>query len=112
MSKEPSLYRRLVLQAREDVPDGMGGFSSVWAPQGALWANVEIQSGHERKIGERDTSVVNYRIIVRSAAPGAPSRPKPDQRFCEFERVFNILAVGEYGSDGRFLQCWTEEGRA
>ncbi len=112
MKSQPSLNRRLVLESRLDTPDGLGGFVISWVPNGAHWAQVRAQSAHESKIGERDTAVVNYRILVRSAAIGASSRPTSAQRFREFERVFNILAVAEHGEDGRFLECWTEEGRA
>ena len=112
MRNQPSLNRRLVLESRMDTPDGMGGFAISWVPNGAHWAQVRVQSARESKIGERDTAMVNYRILVRSSAIGASSRPTSARRFREFERVFNILAVVEYGEDGRFLECWTEEGRA
>ena len=112
MNKQPSLSRRLVLESRVEVPDGMGGFAVSWLPNGAHWAQVRVQSARESKIGERDTAVVNYRVLVRSSAIGSSSRPTSAQRFREFERVFNILAVAEHGDDGRFLECWTQEGRA
>ncbi len=112
MTGEPALNRRLVLESRQDMSDGMGGFTVSWVPQGAHWAQVKIQSGRESRIAGRDVSSVTYRITVRASAPGTPSRPRPDQRFREFERVFAIHAVAEAGADGRYLDCWTEEGRA
>lgn len=112
MSGDPVLNRRLILESRQDVADGMGGFTVTWVPGGALWAQVRVQSAGENKIGARDVSSVAYRITLRSNPPGSPARPKPDQRFREFERVFNIKAVSEWGSEGRFLECWAEEGRA
>ena len=50
-------------------------------------------------------SRVTYRITVRSAPPGSPARPEPDQRFVEGARVFRIQAVKEHDPGGRFLTC-------
>jgi len=54
-------------------------------------------------------SAVNYRITVRAARQGAPSRPKPDQRFREGGRVFRITAVAEVGGAGHYLTCYATE---
>jgi len=48
---------------------------------------------------------------VRGAPVGAASRPRPDQRFREGDRVFAILAVSEFDATGRWLECWAEEGK-
>ncbi len=111
MMSAPVLSRKLVLETRQDVADGMGGFSVSWSALGSVWAQVEARAGREAKIGARDVSSVAYRIVLRTSAPGSASRPRPDQRFREGSRIFNIHAVTEADTDGRFLACWTEEGR-
>ncbi|MEM9434929.1 MAG: phage head closure protein [Pseudomonadota bacterium] len=103
------LNRKLVLEAADRVADGAGGFTEVWTAQGTLWASVKTGSGRER-FGEAVTvSSVQYRIIVRAAPEGAPSRPRPDQRFREGDRLFRIQAVAEYDQDSRYLTCFARE---
>ncbi len=105
------LTRKLQLEERTNLPDGKGGFTVNWQVLGALWANVDARSGREAMLGERDHSRVRYRIIVRGAPIGEPSRPRPDQRFREGSRVYSILAVSELDPMGRYLECWAEEGK-
>lgn len=110
--RDPHLGRKLVLEERVDTPDGRGGFVTVWTVVGTLWANVDARTGTQILVGGRITQKVRYRIIVRAAPVGAPSRPRPDQRFREGARVFTIVAVSEYDPDARYLECWAEEGLA
>jgi hypothetical protein len=55
---------------------------------------------------------VPYRITVRAAPYGAPSRPAAGQRFREGTRIFQINAVAEQGVDALFLTCFAEEETA
>jgi head-tail adaptor len=52
---------------------------------------------------------MGYRITVRAAPQGAPSRPKPSQRFRDGARIFSIDAVTESDPGGRFLVCFATE---
>ena len=101
----PSLSRPLVLEERVRTPDGAGGFSEVWTALGSLWAELKAGSGRETGENFVTLSRVPYRITVRAAPQGAPSRPKADQRFVDGSRIFTILAVTEAGTDGKFLIC-------
>lgn len=106
----PALSRRLTLETRVATPDGAGGFAIEWQALGQLWADVRTRSKQEDVIGGQPRSRVTYRIVVRAAPFGAPSRPRADQRFREGTRVFDILAVAE--KDERFLEILAEEGVA
>lgn len=106
-----NLSRKLVLEERANTPDGKGGFSDGWQVLGVVWADVDARSGREALVGARDVSRIRYRIIVRGSPVGSASRPRPDQRFREGERVFSILAVAEFDAIGRWLECWAEEGK-
>lgn len=103
------LNRRLVLEEVERVPDGAGGFAEVWAARGTLWGHVTAGSGRDAAGEFATLSTVPYRITVRAAPPGAPSRPKPDQRFREGARMFRILAVTEVEGAGTYLVCFARE---
>ena len=106
----PSMLNRpLILEERVRVPDGAGGYSETWSALGTLWAELRASSGREAE-GEFVTlSRATYKITVRAAQVGYPSRPKPDQRFRDGARIFVIHAVVEAGTDGRFLVCHAQE---
>ena len=110
MSAVVRLSRRLVLEARESVPDGSGGFAVAWARVGTMWADIEAQSGREVFAGGQPRSRVRYRIMVRAAPDGAPSRPRTEQRLREGGRVFDIVSVSEHDPAGRYLEILADEG--
>jgi head-tail adaptor len=109
VSGRVQLTRPLVLEAATRVPDGAGGFSESWAPLGVLWAELRAGSGRDRDEGPFTIASVPYRIIVRGAPEGAPSRPKPEQRLVDGARIFRILAVAEHDPAGRYLVCHARE---
>lgn len=108
----PKLNRVLSLEERNRVPDGAGGFSETWQPIGLIWAQVKAGTGREAGREFVTMSRVPYRITVRAAPFGAPSRPKADQRFRDGTRIFSILAVTDADPDGRFLVCNAVEEEA
>lgn len=103
------LNRRLELQERQRAADGAGGFVERWVGLGTLWG--DMQSGAGGRGGDDLTALseVKYRVTVRGAPAGAPSRPRPGQRFLLGARVFRIEAVADSEPDGRFLTCLTRE---
>ncbi|WP_108484072.1 head-tail adaptor protein [Oceaniglobus ichthyenteri] len=103
------LSRKLVLEHQVEVPDGAGGFSRNWTALGTLWADLRVGSGRARSGQEVALSRVTYRITVRGAAQGAPSRPAPGQRFVDGTRVFSIDAVTEVVPRGAYLICYAHE---
>ena len=105
----PQLNRSLVLEAPLKVADGSGGYTRDWEPMGVLWAEVKAGSGRERAERAATLSRVPYRITVRAAPYGAPSRPVAGQRFRDGERVFQIFAVAEKDAHAAFLTCHAEE---
>jgi head-tail adaptor len=104
-----TLNRRLVLEAPDRVPDGAGGFTDGWTALGEVWAMVEARTGREKQGEAVPVSNVGYRITVRGAPVGQSTRPLPDQRFREGNRVFRILAVAERDPVGQYLTCFAEE---
>jgi len=107
----PKLERRLDLEDRVVTPDGSGGFTTSWQTLGTLPAQLIARTGRERFIGGRVVSGTGFRITVRAAPDGAPSRPKPDQRFRDGDRIYAIQAVAENNKSDLYLDCWAEEGK-
>ena len=105
----PELNRRLVLERVVQVADGAGGFSESWAVLGVVWAEVVAGSGRDVAGEEVTVSSVPYRITVRGAPVGAPSRPKAEQRLRDGTRLFRVIAVTERDASGQFLTCFARE---
>ncbi len=107
--RSPQLNRSLVLEAPLKVADGAGGYTRNWEPLGVLWAEVKAGSGRERAETAATVSRVPYRITVRAAPHGAPSRPVAGQRLREGSRIFQIFAVSDWGVNAAYLTCHAEE---
>lgn len=109
MMRTPRLNRSLVLETPARFPDGAGGFVEGWSALGTVWAEITTGAGTERAGKAVQLSRTRLRIILRAAPFGAPSRPRPEQRFRDGARAFNILSVAESDADGRYLICVAEE---
>ena len=107
--RAPVLNRKLVLEEPQRVADGAGGFTTTWSALGTLWADISHGTGREKAAEQLTISSVPYRITVRAAPVGAPSRPKPEQRFVEGTRIFRILAVTEADIGVHYLVCYAQE---
>src|SRR6056297_971252 len=104
-----TLNKRLVLEGPVRAPDGAGGFSEQWQELGAIWAEVAPRTGRERGGEAVSLSATGFRITVRAAPQGAPSRPRAGQRFRDGGRLFRIEAVTERDAQARFLTCFATE---
>ncbi|OUD10696.1 phage tail protein [Marivivens niveibacter] len=107
--KAPILNRALILETPDRIPDGAGGFKTIWTALGLHWAHVDARSAGQITGAASAVSRVKMRITVRAAPMGAASRPKPEQRFREGSRIFQIEAVSDADSDGRYLICYVSE---
>jgi head-tail adaptor len=105
----PKLIRRLMLETWESAPDGAGGQDGLWLRSGVLWAEIKPASGAERLGEEAALSRTRLKIIVRAAPHGAPSRPRPEDRFREGGRIYRILSVQDADPGMRYLTCIAEE---
>lgn len=105
----PRLNRKLALEAPDRVPDGAGGFEETWVTLGTLWAEIIPGTGAERLAQAAPLSRARWTITVRAAPYNAPSRPRPEHRFRDGDRVFQILSVQESDADVRYLICRAEE---
>lgn len=109
MSGRITLTQPLLLEGPVRAPDGAGGFSEQWQELGTLWADVAPRTGRERGGEAVSLSATGFRITVRAAPQGAPSRPRAGQRFRDGVRLFRIEAVTERDAQARFLTCFATE---
>ncbi|RMD91753.1 MAG: head-tail adaptor protein [Alphaproteobacteria bacterium] len=107
--RAPRLNRKLVLEGASRVSDGAGGYDLVWTALGTLWAEVKAGAGREAEMADITVGEARYRITVRAAPHGAPSRPVPGQRFREGGRLWRILAVTDADAQARYLICHAVE---
>lgn len=105
----PRLNRALTLEAPVRVADGSGGYTESWQALGTVWAEVSARAGRSRDVNGLPLAQVSYRITVRAAPVGAPSRPMPTQRFREGTRLFRIEAVADRDPAGLYLTCHARE---
>ena len=105
----PTLSRRLVLETPEQAPDGLGGYTTNWVALGEIWAEMKKSTGRDKASEFASVTSAQYRITVRAAPVGQPSRPRAEQRFREGTRVFLIRAVAEADVGNRYLTCFAEE---
>ncbi len=104
-----NLNRRMTLEAPVRVPDGAGGYTESWNELGVLWVELRARSGRETSGEDTSLSRTGFRILVRAAPFGSPSRPSPEQRFRDGARIFRIRSVAEYDQRGRHLSCLVDE---
>lgn len=105
----PELNRKLKLEAPYRTRDDAGGYTTNWSVLGELWASIRAGTGNEAELAGLSISTVPFKITVRAAPIGAPSRPVAGQRLRDGERVFRVLAVTETDAKARFLTCFARE---
>ncbi|MXQ07641.1 head-tail adaptor protein [Alphaproteobacteria bacterium GH1-50] len=100
--------RRLILEAREGLPDGRGGRASVWVEKGVHWARLDPRGGGFPSSEDGPVSVTRYRAVMRAVPFGALSRPAPGDRFREGARAFHVRSVID-DEGGGTMTCLVEE---
>lgn len=105
----PTLNRRLKLERSVRTRDDAGGYTEAWAVVGDLWAAVKPGTGREGQATGLTLAKVPYKITVRAAPHGAPSRPVAGQRFRDGDRIMHILAVSDSDPKARYLTCFALE---
>ncbi|MCP3969413.1 MAG: head-tail adaptor protein [Rhodobacteraceae bacterium] len=103
------LNRKLKLMVPYRTRDDSGGYETTWTMLGEIWASVEAGTGRDAELAGLSISTIPYKITVRAAPFGAPSRPVPGQQMRDGERIFQILAVTEAVAMGCYITCFARE---
>jgi head-tail adaptor len=106
MKRARMMNRRLMLEAPQRTPDGAGGFVETWVTLGSLWGAVELR-GAGRDLDQ--ASRLQLKVHVRTAPHGALSRPGPEMRFLDGDRVYWIETVHEAFPHDGTLTCFAYE---
>lgn len=109
MSGRVHLNRPMVLETRERVGDGAGGFDETWVALGTVWVALRARTGRDASGEGGAISATGYKITLRAAPQGSARRPVPGQRFREGNRVFAITAVADDDARARYLTCFADE---
>lgn len=105
MSTPYHLNRRLTLETPATIEDGAGGHEPIWTVLGVHWASIKSRTGRERTGLAAPISRTPVTITVRAAPEGDLARPRPEQRFRDGQRLFNIRAVRDLDAQGLYLAC-------
>ncbi|MFV0292842.1 MAG: head-tail adaptor protein [Paracoccus sp. (in: a-proteobacteria)] len=105
----PRLNVPLILETKNRLPDGMGGYHTVWNPLGLLHAQMDSGSGRLRGGEAGAESEVGWKITLRAFPSGDPRRPVAGQRLRMGQRVFRVDAVAEADFSGRYLMIAAQE---
>jgi len=82
------LNKRLILQNKTTVPDGMGGFSDSYYDEATVWGAIWPSSGKEVKQSDRTTMVIMTQIRIRYR-----SYLKPWERVKYGHTYYNIIKI-------------------
>lgn len=102
----PLLNRQMVLESIVRNPDGAGGYIEDWIPLGQLWVEMKIRYG---RMDDGGVSLAKFVFTTRSSPVGAPSRPKPGQRFRAEGQSFLIEAVAEDKDHVGYVRCYATQ---
>ncbi len=102
------LNRRIVIQARTDVADTMGGASSSsWATHATVWAKIETRSAREHEFAGKLRHVATHKVTIRKLSTVIAT-----MRFTYGGRTFQIHGVRPADEDSRWTVLDCEEGVA
>ena len=96
----------LHLEEATESPDGMGGFTVMWAEIAFVWAHVAVASNRIEDFAARKLEEATHAITIRFR-----DNVKDGQRFNANGRLFRILSAEDVDGTRRYLTCKTREER-
>ena len=101
-----SLKKRIEIQAQQKTPDGMGGFTTVWAtlPGYTVDAAIWDATGNERNQANATTLIITHRIRIRYK-----QGLKASYRIKFGLRYFNIVSIVNPNEANKILDIMAKE---
>lgn len=98
------LRTRLVLEEANRTGDGGGGSDVIWNTVDEVWAAVRPSGGGEGFQSDRVAGRLSHTIFIRYRGD-----VKPEMRFREGTRVYDIRAVFDPDRRRHWLRCLAQE---
>jgi SPP1 family predicted phage head-tail adaptor len=98
------LNKRIEIQGITRTPDGLGGFTNVFATLYTVDAAIWDATSNERNTASATTLVISHRIRIRYK-----SGFKATYRIKFGLRYFNIVSVVNPAEANRWLDIWAKE---
>lgn len=109
-----SLRRRITLESRSVVEDGIGGQSTTWTTVATVWADIQPLSGREKQSAEAMQTSVTHQIFIRYQPQFANPKVMAAMRAKETKdgltRIFDIHDSRDMEERRRIIVLDVEEG--
>ena len=99
-----NLRHRLILEAPDETPDGIGGVTRTWSALATLWGEIEPLSADDVMLADKRIGLVTHKIHIRHRGDVTIAH-----RFRLGFRIYVIRAVRDAEERGRFLECLCAE---
>lgn len=99
-----ALRHRLIIEAPDEVPDGIGGVTRTWTALATLWGEIEPLAADDGLLADKRIGLVTHKIHVRHRLDVTVAH-----RFRLGSRVYAVRAVRDAEERGRFLECLCAE---
>lgn len=101
------LNKRITINQKSDVSDGMGGSSIGWTPLATVWAHVRPKSGTEQNRNDGAQAVSGYLFVIRQR-----DDVLENMQIVWMGVPFNIRFVARHGYQQQFMEIDAERGVA
>jgi SPP1 family predicted phage head-tail adaptor len=100
------LRHRLEVQAPVFTQNQSSETIKSWQNQFSLWGSVRAIAGTEETIGEGESPLTRYQVVIRYRTDITP-----EMRFVYDQHILNIKAVLDKQGRKKYLTCICEESR-
>ena len=101
------LRQEIDVQTNSKIADGMGGFTSGWATDQTVWADIQPVRGNEKYFGDKLEDRITHRIYVRYEID-----IQTTQRILFEGRIFQVKSVRNYMERRDYREIDAIEGAA
>ncbi len=98
------LKKRITLQYQTKVPDGQGGFTTIWVDACSIFAAIWPISANEQVQAMQTVMTITHRIRIRYR-----SVLKPSWRVKFGTRYFNIVSIINPNEENEMLDLMVKE---
>jgi SPP1 family predicted phage head-tail adaptor len=98
------LNKRISIQYQTKVPDGLGGFTTIWTEAAAIFGAIWPVSANEQIQAAQVTMTITHRVRIRYR-----SVLRPSWRIKFGTRYFNIVSIIDPNMAHKYLDLLCKE---